>query len=178
MREEVFMLSPIGVLFILSTVRGSVFSWLYLNPYFVILSISLKLIFLFIGVRGIIMLLYKKLKIRYCIALKGPSILWYFLGGMWFLPFLSTFLMVKPLRLGAYLLKYLDQGWMEELGGQGRFYKIVINTASMDKWSLLGLKSYLILFFIFMIMIFLVQYCSNSLGWECGSEVTKGIRIF
>jgi hypothetical protein len=53
---------------------------------------------------------------------------------------------------------------MEELGGQGRFYKIVTNTATMDKWSLLGLKTYLILFFIFMVLIFLVGYCSNSLG--------------
>lgn len=72
----------------------------------------------------------------------------YFLGGMWFIPLLSTGGFIKVLQLGRLLLKYVDQGWVELLRGQGA-YKIYSRGASgLDLTLSSRLKIYLFSFFL------------------------------
>jgi len=52
-----------------------------------------------------------------------------FIGGIWFIPFLSTYsTSVATLRVGDYYIKVADFGWSEYYGGQGA-YKAVINAS-------------------------------------------------
>jgi hypothetical protein len=76
----------------------------------------------------------------------------YFYGNMWGLPIISTFSWIKSILTGLSYLKFIDQGWLEELGGQGGFHKISSNSSYIDNWNILGVKSYLFLFFIFILV--------------------------
>ena len=87
--------------------------------------------------------------------------LFFFIGNMWGLPILSTVLLISPVRAGASFIKFWDQGWLEELGGQGAFNKITFSSVDTDKWNLIGVKNYLMLFFIFILLMFIIGYSSS-----------------
>lgn len=45
-----------------------------------------------------------------------------FVGSIWFIPTLSSIgVVLVPLKSGYFSIKLMDQGWREELGGQGAF---------------------------------------------------------
>jgi NADH-ubiquinone oxidoreductase chain 5 len=49
-----------------------------------------------------------------------------FMGSMWFIPFLSTYgVSSVPLQMGSSLVKGMDQGWSEKLGGQGIYESLM-----------------------------------------------------
>jgi hypothetical protein len=49
---------------------------------------------------------------------------------IWFLvPLSSQFILSKPMVIGHYYLKIVDQAWLETIGGQGS-YKFIIKTSS------------------------------------------------
>lgn len=58
--------------------------------------------------------------------------LYYFFGLIWGLPIISTIFFIAPLNLGSKILKYLDQGWLEEIGGQGLYKKLNQRTSILD----------------------------------------------
>jgi len=85
------------------------------------------------------------------------------LGGIWFLPLISSAGAINWLDGGVKLLKFVDQGWVEILGGQGvstyKTHKGVI----FDYRLLRGLKLYL---FGGLLVIFIILYYNylNSLN--------------
>jgi len=56
-----------------------------------------------------------------------------FLGSIWYLPSLSSIYPAKSLILGGNLIKYTDQGWYENLGGQGLSEKFLYTAGGLDK---------------------------------------------
>lgn len=60
------------------------------------------------------------------------------------------------LGAGKILIKFMDQGWVEYLGGQGSNLLISKSSVKIDYFYLLNLKSYLLIFFI--LLIFLMIY--------------------
>lgn len=174
-QEERLILYPMCVLFLSSIIAGSVFNWLFVSPVLVILPIILKMIILFIGlilIKVVLTLIEESLHV----FKKSNKLIVYFYGNIWGLPIISTFIYIKSMWVGIFLLKFVDQGWLEELGGQGGFNKLRVKSSYLDNWNILRVKSYLFLFFI-IILIGLILIYLNSLNEERSSEVTKEIKL-
>nr|QNV11752.1 NADH dehydrogenase subunit 5 [Siphlonurus aestivalis] len=130
------MLRGMTGLLLLSVVGGSMMSWvLFPTPVMVCLPLALKTLALSVSILGG-WLGYEIAKLGIGAELK--SISHYnsvvFMGSMWFMPFLSTFGISKiPLALGTTIVKSMDQGWSEKLGGQG-VYSILQNSSILNQW--------------------------------------------
>nr|AIW06217.1 NADH dehydrogenase subunit 5 [Siphlonurus sp. MT-2014] len=130
------MLRGMTGLLILSVIGGSMMSWvLFPTPAMVCLPFFLKTLALSVSILGG-WLGYEISKIGIGMDLKslncyGPVV---FMGSMWFMPFLSTFGVSKiPLALGTQIVKSMDQGWSEKLGGQG-IYKTLQSMSTTNQW--------------------------------------------
>uniref|UniRef100_A0AAU6PTE9 NADH-ubiquinone oxidoreductase chain 5 n=1 Tax=Homidia sp. TaxID=3054010 RepID=A0AAU6PTE9_9HEXA len=148
--EDLVMVLPMGVLFILASSGGSMMAWVYFPGYFILLPLLFKLMILI----GSLIFSWLILEEMVSISLKMNNLvqsLSYFLGGMWFLPFFSTGLIIPSLKIGAFLVKFLDQGWMEQLGGQGIIYGAMKQSSFLDYVYSLSLKIYFFIFFIMLI---------------------------
>lgn len=62
------------------------------------------------------------------------------------------------LKLGQIFLKFMDQGWLEYIGGQGVITQFKGYTTIYDSFNLLNVKSYLLVFFFTIIFIFVLIY--------------------
>lgn len=100
----------------------------------------------------------------------------YFLGGIWFIPIISTSLFIVALKIGANLLKFVDQGWVEYLGGQGLIKTLNIKGVRLDYSLFTGVQVYLIVFFIILGFIVWFTYL-NSLSKEHGFE-EAGVNFY
>jgi len=103
--EEVFILVPILVLFFRSLICGAVFRWLFINPLTIVLPALFKGLILLRGLflAGLVFGTIKEGLVQLPQTKKGSLI---FLGGMWFLPYLSSVTFVKPLLAGFNLIKF------------------------------------------------------------------------
>lgn len=84
-----------------------------------------------------------------------------FFGGIMNIPFLSTYTSILLLNYGIYLLKNLDQGWIEIMGGQGTINKIILIIGEGDKLNYISLKFYLSIYFLIIITLWMVKYLSS-----------------
>lgn len=151
--ERMFMLMPIVGLFFSSTLTGAGFRWLFLTPVVVILPLVFKILVLLSGcLFGVLAYFRTKEWIIFVMKL-GYKKLYGFYGIMWGLPVISTFFFIGPLNFGLKLVKFIDQGWIEELGGRGIYKKIALGMPSLDHWNLLGIKSYFLMFFFILLVL-------------------------
>jgi len=156
--SETFYISlPILVLFIRSTFSGSLFNWIYLNPLVIILPLLIKILILTSGVCLTFLVtqifIFEKLNL----TLKY-KILVFYLGSIWFLPNLSTKPLIKNLVFGLNIIKYVDHGWIEILGPQGIYLYLSNKYSQINLWGLVKIKSYLFIFIIFIIYLFIVNF--------------------
>jgi hypothetical protein len=77
----------------------------------------------------------------------------HFMGSIWFIPLLSTYFFIPSLIMGSRLLKYLDQGWVEIISGQGIYLIIRKRGVQVDYFFSLNIKSYLLIFLILLIFL-------------------------
>nr|UGS80353.1 NADH dehydrogenase subunit 5 [Kaestneriella sp. KaspPE] len=89
------------------------------------------------------------------LGFKGFSIpLKSFLGEMWFLPYISTHILLKfSLGVGYKYYKIIDSGWGELLGGQGLYKVLLITNKNLN---LIQLKNLFILIFIYLTILILL----------------------
>jgi len=116
--EDFFMLIPMGLLFLISVLGGSLVGWVLLNPSLLFLGINLGLMIF------ILMIFFVCLVISFIYIGKGESqssLFGRFVRIIWGLTSLTTLLFIPVFRKGVLYFKELDHGWMELLGGQG-FY--------------------------------------------------------
>nr|YP_448914.1 NADH dehydrogenase subunit 5 [Sclerophasma paresisense]ABB81898.1 NADH dehydrogenase subunit 5 [Sclerophasma paresisense] len=127
--------SMIGLV-IMSIIGGSILSWfIFPSPQLIVLPLYLKFMTLsvcFLGGWIGYNLNYILIKHYYF------SNFGYFskkmFGSMWFMPFISTHLLVNnPLFLGYYSIKSLDFGWNEYFGGQG-ISKMFLTTSGFNQF--------------------------------------------
>lgn len=175
MEDEEVIILPIRVLFSLAVSAGSFISWVYFPSYFIILPFVFKTIILFIVILFSV-IIYLLIRNEIIINFNIVGALIHYIGRMWFLPFLSTVFLIPVLKAGKFLRKYLDQGWVDFIGGQGIFNFFRRKSAKIDYFLYLNLKRYLFIFFIILIFVIIVFYL-NSLKLERGSEEAK-VRIF
>jgi len=152
--EEVGMYLPIFILFIFSVISGSWIIWLFLPPFLVYISIYFKLLVLISII--LITLFYIMSSYIKLDELHTSNRVKYFIGGIWFLPYLSVNYALGVLRKGNQLILDFDQGWVEKFGGIGSFNVIRLTSLSLDFNNNLNIKSYIILFFILTLLIFII----------------------
>nr|AGO50134.1 NADH dehydrogenase subunit 5 [Kamimuria wangi] len=148
------------------------FSWKYFEMYFIsftfydLLTLYLKTLALTVSILGgWVGYELAKFALNYELESLRKHFLVNFMGSMWFLPFISTYGVSNwPLQVGNSVLKSMDQGWSEYLGGQG-MYKLFVNWSGYSQnWQNNDLKTYLISFFIWVaVLLILVFLYSNSL---------------
>nr|ATI25224.1 NADH dehydrogenase subunit 5 [Nepsalus jezoensis]URT60601.1 NADH dehydrogenase subunit 5 [Nepsalus decorillus]URT60614.1 NADH dehydrogenase subunit 5 [Nepsalus decorillus]URT60627.1 NADH dehydrogenase subunit 5 [Nepsalus decorillus] len=138
----------LGLLF-LAIMGGSMLSWLIIpTPDMVCLSFFMKYMTLTVSLLGGL-LGYEifRFKISWNLSVIKNYNLSNFLGGMWFMPVISTsFMNYMSLSLGYTFIKTVDQGWNEYYGAQS-IYKYLSKFTKMN--TLLqfnNFKIYLVMF--------------------------------
>jgi NADH-ubiquinone oxidoreductase chain 5 len=155
--EELGILLPIRILFVLSVVAGSLISWFYFPIVFVLLPFFIKILVL-------ISLLVLSLVIFTIVDFKNVQLIFYcrkivfYSGTMWFLPFLSTIFFMPLIKLGEALIKFFDQGWLEQFGGQGFIFKMKSYSSTIDYLISLNVKNYLLIFLFIIVYGFIIFY--------------------
>lgn len=130
-------------------------SWFFFPGFFILLPSFLKILVslgLLIFLLVTVVIIFTK---RLVLSLKITLLKFYF-GTMWFLPYISTLLLVPILKLGSYFLKNFDQGWLEDYSGQYIYLKISSSSIKIDFFNNLNIKSYLLIFFFLITLIFLL----------------------
>lgn len=153
--EEKIILFPIRVLFIFAIIGGRFISWVFFPGYFIFLPLTFKglvlclsLLFMFLIILGL-----KIFELKILAPLKKNI---FFFSNIWFLPYFSSRFIVSFLNLGNFFLKFLDQGWVEYLGGQGFIKNVIKKSSFLDYFFLTRIKIYFLIFFILFIYFVLI----------------------
>nr|QNV11663.1 NADH dehydrogenase subunit 5 [Morellia hortorum] len=162
------MLKSMMGLLILSIFGGSMLSWLiFPTPSVIFLPISLKLLTLFVCILGGVMgYLISNVSLFFFNKALNNYNSSYFLGSMWFMPYISTYGIISyPLLIGKFSIKTFDQGWSEYFGGQQLYMNLVKNSQLNQMLQNNNLKIYLLSFIFWIIILYLYMICfySNSL---------------
>nr|YP_010878889.1 NADH dehydrogenase subunit 5 [Cantonius szechuanensis]WHE42528.1 NADH dehydrogenase subunit 5 [Cantonius szechuanensis] len=154
--EGKLMFSGMLGLIFLVIFGGSMLSWLLFSfPYMICLPTLMKmmtLLVVFIG--GILGYHFSKLNLSSFNLSLNNYLSCFFIASMWNMPFMSTLLVNYPsLKLGAYYLKYLDQGWFEYFGSQNLYNFMGLIFKNMLMLFSVNFKSFLMLWSIWMLII-------------------------
>ena len=148
---------------------GCVLNWLFIAPLVdPVLPTYLKLIAFIVTLLGGY-IIYGVVIRKSSHALNNP-LLTDISCYIWFIVPLSTQIIIKrPLYLGKYNLMLIDQGWLEEIGGQGLFSFIKSSFSNYRSIYSLNLSSYLVILLrgiralLLIIISFITYICSDSL---------------
>nr|WEY03887.1 NADH dehydrogenase subunit 5 [Sweltsa sp.] len=150
------MLRGMMSLSFMAVIGGSMLSWvLFPVPSMICLPLVLKTLALSVSVLGA-WLGYElaKFALNYDLQTLRFHLSTSFMGSMWFMPFISTYGVSNfPLQLGGHIYKSFDQGWSEYLGAQGLYKLFVYGSSLMQNWQNNDLKTYLISFMFWVIIL-------------------------
>lgn len=163
--KDLIIIKSIIILFIGAIMGGRILIWI-IFPFtnLIILPISIKLRTLFLirilSYIGVINFLQKKIDlIRKFIKLK------FFLGRMWFIPYLSTYYLRKLfLNEGYNYIKIVELGIIEKLGGQGVKEVLLYFSVLIDYYKGINYKIYLFLFtyiYLRVLLIWIIIYLNS-----------------
>nr|YP_009412984.1 NADH dehydrogenase subunit 5 [Vaejovis smithi]APW29076.1 NADH dehydrogenase subunit 5 [Vaejovis smithi] len=76
-----------------------------------------------------------------------------FLGSMWFLPLMSTFIFTKFMKK-INIIKPSEAGWSEMMGAQGSYNKIMLNSSKISTLQKNQTQMFMLTFIIIMIILF------------------------
>nr|YP_009179690.1 NADH dehydrogenase subunit 5 [Sarcophaga albiceps]ALK60743.1 NADH dehydrogenase subunit 5 [Sarcophaga albiceps] len=156
------MLKSMMGLLILSIFGGSMLSWLiFPSPMVVVLPSYLKLLTLFVCIAGGLMgYLISNISLFFFNKALNNYNSSYFLGSMWFMPYISTYgIMNYPLIVGQLAVKSFDQGWSEYFGGQQLYYNLVKNSQLNQVLQNNNLKVYLLSFILWIVIMYMYMIC-------------------
>nr|YP_010414552.1 NADH dehydrogenase subunit 5 [Austrogymnocnemia maculata]URT60718.1 NADH dehydrogenase subunit 5 [Austrogymnocnemia maculata] len=120
----VMLKGMLGLLF-LAIMGGSMLSWLIIpTPEVICLPFYLKFMALLVSILGgLVGYEIFQFKISWGMNFMNNYYLTNFLGGMWYMPTLSTsYMNFGSLKLGYQFIKNVDQGWNEYFGAQSIYY--------------------------------------------------------
>nr|AMK38962.1 NADH dehydrogenase subunit 5 [Morellia lopesae] len=156
----IMLKSMIGLL-ILSIFGGSMLSWLiFPTPDVIILPKSLKLLTLFVClIGGFFGYFISNVSLFFTNKAFNNYNSSYFLGSMWFMPYISTYGIVNyPLVMGKNVVKSFDQGWSEYFGGQKLYYSMIKNSQLNQMLQNNNLKIYLLSFIFWIIILYMYMF--------------------
>nr|YP_007025988.1 NADH dehydrogenase subunit 5 [Chrysopa pallens]AFL65892.1 NADH dehydrogenase subunit 5 [Chrysopa pallens] len=156
----VMLKGMLGLLF-LAIIGGSMLSWLILNtPIMICLPFELKILALLVSILGAY-LGYElfKYKISWNLYFLNNYKILNFVGSMWYMPYISTIgINYNFLKIGYKIVKSIDQGWNEYLGGQSLYNWMVNNSKLMYFIYKNDLKIHLSMFVLWILIIVLFIY--------------------
>lgn len=160
--EDIKISVPMRLLLLATVFMGSFLRWVNFPIILIYLPILLKTLILLITLifTWLIYVLMNQLNFYNFKIIKNYL---YIIRLMWFLPSLSTYLFMPFLKLGSFLVKYLDQGWVEFIGGQGLSRSMQFISSRVDYSYMINLKIYLFIFLVFTSML-LIYFYLNSLN--------------
>nr|YP_010022804.1 NADH dehydrogenase subunit 5 [Sarcophaga minor]QOP39652.1 NADH dehydrogenase subunit 5 [Sarcophaga minor] len=160
--EGWIMLKSMMGLLILSIFGGSMLSWLiFPSPMVIVLPFYLKLLTLFVCIVGGLMgYLISNVSLFFFNKALNNYNSSYFLGSMWFMPYISTYgIMNYSLIVGKLVVKSFDQGWSEYFGGQQLYYNLVKNSQLNQVLQNNNLKIYLLSFILWIMVMYTYMIC-------------------
>nr|QXG15694.1 NADH dehydrogenase subunit 5 [Sarcophaga depressifrons] len=160
--EGWIMLKSMMGLLILSIFGGSMLSWLiFPSPLVIVLPCYLKLLTLFVCVvGGLVGYLISNVSLFFFNKALNNYNSSYFLGSMWFMPYISTYgIMNYSLVVGKLVFKTFDQGWSEYFGGQQLYYNLVKNSQLNQMIQNNNLKVYLLSFILWIVVLYIFMIC-------------------
>nr|QTZ19001.1 NADH dehydrogenase subunit 5 [Manota sp. WQY001] len=157
--ESWLMLKSMLLMLLLSMIMGSVLMWLiFPTPIMVCLPMFLKLLTLLVCLLGG-GVGYMISNITFLSLNKTLEMLMLsnFMGLMWFMPMISTFMVINyPLKIGFNMVKVIDQGWSEYMGGLNLIKNIQWVSQNYQLFQFNNLKIYLLSYFILVLFIFMM----------------------
>nr|YP_010022609.1 NADH dehydrogenase subunit 5 [Sarcophaga graciliforceps]QOP39457.1 NADH dehydrogenase subunit 5 [Sarcophaga graciliforceps] len=156
------MLKGMMGLLILSIFGGSMLSWLiFPSPMVIVLPYYLKLLTLTVCILGgLVGYLISNVSLFFSNKALNSYNSSYFLGSMWFMPYISTYgIMNYPLIVGKLAVKSFDQGWSEYFGGQQLYYNLVKNSQLNQVLQNNNLKVYLLSFILWIVVMYMYMIC-------------------
>nr|UFZ13184.1 NADH dehydrogenase subunit 5 [Neochauliodes rotundatus] len=150
----------LGLVF-LAIMGGSMLSWMiFPTPVMICLPLILKLLALIVSILGA-WVGYEISKVN--LVWDSNSLKFYFyityFGSMWFMPILSTkFVSYLFLKMGYFVIKNIDQGWSEMLGGQGAYKVFSMSSSNNEIIQFNNLKIYLLSFVMWVIILIFFVY--------------------
>nr|AMN09023.1 NADH dehydrogenase subunit 5 [Paradelphomyia sp. ZK-2016] len=154
--EGWIMLKGMFGLTLMSILGGSMLSWLIFPiPYKVCLPFFMKILILVVclfgGLSGYII---SWISFKFFNKSLNSYFISFFSGSMWYMPIIST-LMVNyyPLNLGMKIIKSMDQGWSEYIGGQMLYFSLKKNSFFIQLLQNNNLKIYLLSFVVWFLML-------------------------
>nr|YP_010925945.1 NADH dehydrogenase subunit 5 [Thelaira chrysopruinosa]WKF19266.1 NADH dehydrogenase subunit 5 [Thelaira chrysopruinosa] len=159
--ESWIMLKSMLGLMMMSIFGGSMLSWLmFSSPMVLVISSNLKLLILFVCIMGGFMGYFIS-NINFFFINKSLNFynLSYFLGFMWFMPYIFSYGFINYwLNMGYKSFKLFDQGWSEYFGGQKIYYNLKINSKFNQMIQNNNLKIYLLSFIFWIVIIYMCFY--------------------
>nr|ANU83262.1 NADH dehydrogenase subunit 5 [Loxoblemmus equestris] len=158
--ENYGFIGPMFMLTLMSVIGGSMVSWIMLeSPEMVCLSVFMKMLTLLVSVIGGWLGYELSLMVSYGSFITNKQYLVGFLGSMWFMPFMSTYMLnSKFLYMGFHMTRVVDFGWSEEFGGQGLFEFLINQSFTNHDYQYSFFKYYLVsfMFWIFLFLMYLL----------------------
>ncbi|BBV28442.1 NADH dehydrogenase subunit 5 (mitochondrion) [Teleogryllus occipitalis] len=167
--ENYGFVGPMFMLVLMSVIGGSLMSWVMIyTPVMICLPFYMKILALMVSLIGGWMGFELSLMVNYNSFYFNKSYLVSFLGSMWFMPYISTYMISSfPLYNGLKIVRVIDCGWSEKYGGQGMFmylYKMsMVNQEYQFNYFKYYLLSFMFWVFIFMMFLIYTTYYLNSL---------------
>nr|YP_010730033.1 NADH dehydrogenase subunit 5 [Ctenophthalmus quadratus]WEF75073.1 NADH dehydrogenase subunit 5 [Ctenophthalmus quadratus] len=146
------------VLFFMSVIGGSMFSWLmFMYPKVLLISMKFKLMVLMMIFMGVWLgMNLSKLNVSFLFM---PSFMSMFMGSMWYLSIISVYLIKMPLKMGLMMMKNTDQGWFEFMGSQHIYLKIKqLSIFHMNYQNNMFMLFMITMFFWVMIVLFMYLF--------------------
>nr|YP_010041763.1 NADH dehydrogenase subunit 5 [Ceriagrion fallax]QPB15086.1 NADH dehydrogenase subunit 5 [Ceriagrion fallax] len=146
-----------GMVF-MAIMGGSLLSWIiFPYPSMICLPFELKGLALFVSISGALFgYMFSFFSYNYSLITMYFMLSTFFLGSMWFMPYISTRGVIPSfLGVGTLLVSSFDQGWCEMFGGQGMFNMFRSNSIFIQFLQVNLIKVYLMCFvsFIFIMLL-------------------------
>nr|YP_010411306.1 NADH dehydrogenase subunit 5 [Epiverta chelonia]URN72939.1 NADH dehydrogenase subunit 5 [Epiverta chelonia] len=159
--DSMKMLKSMGFMLFMTLFSGSLLMWLIFDvPYLIVLPFIMKIATLILISMGIFLgLESSKMSLSYSLFSIDYKFFTLFFSSMWNLPFLSTLgLNYIFIKSGAKLMKFLDQGWVEYIGGQNLFFSIQNSSIFFQYFLKNNFKLYLILLISWVVLLIIYSF--------------------
>nr|YP_010730238.1 NADH dehydrogenase subunit 5 [Biomeigenia flava]WEG23053.1 NADH dehydrogenase subunit 5 [Biomeigenia flava] len=158
--ESWIMLKSMIFLLIMTIFGGSMLNWLiFSTPMVIIIPYYLKLLTMLVCMMGAIFgYLISNISLFFFNKSLNNYNISYFLGSMWFMPYISTYGIINMLLIvGKIVMKSFDQGWSEYFGGQQIYLNLMKNSQFNQMLQNNNLKIYLLIFIFCMMILYLLM---------------------
>nr|AFU50167.1 NADH dehydrogenase subunit 5 [Exema canadensis] len=157
--KSYIMIFGMSFLILFVVFSGSMLSWiLFTTPYFICLSFLMKMAVLFVIMVGVVIgYEFSQVLFGYTLGSFNKLMMLHFLGSMWNMPFISTFMISKfNLSMGRLYYQVVDQGWSEFYGFNFVSKSLVGGSNYFQLFSLNHLKIYFLMIFIWVFYLFML----------------------